>query len=191
MGNAVNVLHTIENPEKFRDIFSLKHVKRPMTDQLKIYIGIKKGADTLDKRYEHIQIGYLTISALGIAILVMIGIMVNQGLNLIAFIGMIIVVVCLALFATLKTTIDDTVLELRFTMGIVRKNFLLKDIKSCQIVKNSWYYGWGMHLTPDGWLYNVSGFDAVKINMKTGKSYIIGTDVPDELAKAIEAAIEP
>ena len=145
----------------------------------------------MDKRYEHIQIGYLTISALSIAILVMIGIMVNKGLNWTAFIGMSIVVVCLDLFATLKTTIDDTVLDLRFSMGIVRKRFLLKDIKSCEIVKNPWYYGWGIHLTPDGWLYNVSGFDAVKINMKTGKSCLIGTDAPDELAKAIESVIEP
>jgi len=38
-------------------------------------------------------------------------------------------------------------------------------------------------------LYNVSGFDAVEIKLRTGKKFRIGTDVPQELEKAIEQAI--
>lgn len=52
------------------------------------------------------------------------------------------------------------------------------------------YYGWGIHLTPHGWLYNVSGSDAVEIRMKTGKKYRIGTDVPEELERAISRSIQ-
>ncbi len=57
-------------------------------------------------------------------------------------------------------------------------------------MKNPWYYGWGIRLTPHGWLYNVSGSYAVEIKTKTGKKYRIGTDVPNELEKAIRQSIE-
>jgi hypothetical protein len=61
-------------------------------------------------------------------------------------------------------------------------------IASYQVVKNPWYYGWGIRLTPHGWLYNVSGSYAVEIKMKTGKKYRIGTNVPNDFEKAICSA---
>jgi hypothetical protein len=54
------------------------------------------------------------------------------------------------------------------------------------VVKNPWYYGWGIHLTPSGWLYNVSGFWAVELQMKNGKKYRIGTDDPEGLVQVIQ-----
>ncbi|GAI51787.1 unnamed protein product [marine sediment metagenome] len=69
------------------------------------------------------------------------------------------------------------------------KRFKLNEIESCQVVKNHWYYGWGIRLTPHGVLYNVSGFDAVEIKLRTGKKFRIGTDVPQELEEAIRQAI--
>jgi len=35
------------------------------------------------------------------------------------------------------------------------------------------------------WIYNISGFDAVEIKMKNGKTYRIGTDEPQKLEQAI------
>jgi len=55
-------------------------------------------------------------------------------------------------------------------------------------VHNHWYYGRGIKLTPHGWLFNVSGFDAVEIQLKNGRKYRIGTDEPDALLAAIESA---
>jgi hypothetical protein len=57
------------------------------------------------------------------------------------------------------------------------------------VVKNPWYYGWGIRLIPGGWLYNVSGFWAVELQMKNGKRYRIGTDDAEGLAKSLEAAL--
>lgn len=116
--------------------------------------------------------------------------MAVYSFNRVAFIVLIILGVCLVLFATLTVVIEEDVLEIRFGPGVIRKKFLLKDIESCQIVKNPWYYGWGIRLTPHGWLYNVSGFYAVEIKIKTGKKYRIGTDVSNELEKAIRQSIE-
>jgi len=140
--------------------------------------------------YHHTQIGYFTIIALAIALLFSALLMAVIGFNWITFAALIIFSVCLALFATLTVVIVDDVLEIRFGPGIIQKKFSLTEIDSCQVVKNPWYYGWGIRMTPHGWLFNVSGFSAVEIKMKTGKKYRIGTDVPDELEQAIRESMK-
>ena len=142
------------------------------------------------KRYQHTQIGYFIVIALAITLLFIAYLVAVYGFNWIAFTVLIILGVCLVLFATLTVVIEKDVLEIRFGPGVIRKKFPLKDIASCQIVKNPWYYGWGIRLTPHGWRYNVSGSRAVEISMKTGKKYRIGTDVPNDLEKVIQQAIE-
>ena len=137
------------------------------------------------KQYQHTQIGYLVIIALAIGMFFIACLMAVYGFNWIALAVLIILGVCLVLFATLTVVIEDDILEIRFGLGIIRKKFPLKDIESCQVVKNHWYYGWGIRLIPHGWLYNVSGSHAVEIQMKTGKKYRFGTDVPNDLEKAI------
>ena len=62
----------------------------------------------------------------------------------------------------------------------------MSDIRDAKAVKNRWYYGWGIRLSPHGWLFNVSGFDAVELEMANGVKYRIGTDEPDKLLAAIE-----
>jgi len=144
----------------------------------------------MTNHYHHTQIGYLTIIALAIALLFSALLMAVAGIHWIAIVVLAILAICLVLFATLTVTIEGDILEIRFGPAIIRKKFSLKEIETCQVVKNPWYYGWGIRLTPQGWLYNVSGFYAVEIKMNDGKKYRIGTDVPNELEKAIRQAIE-
>ena len=40
-----------------------------------------------------------------------------------------------------------------------------------------------------GWLYNISGYDAVQLNMRNGKVVQIGTDEQAVLLEAIEKAM--
>ena len=42
--------------------------------------------------------------------------------------------------------------------------------------RNSWWYGWGIRLTPHGWMWNISGLDAVELTYRNGKKFRIGTD---------------
>ena len=58
---------------------------------------------------------------------------------------------------------------------------------SAKTVKNHWYCGWGIRwcLRFKMWIYNVSGFDAVEIKLKNGKTYRIGTDEPKKLEQTI------
>jgi len=141
-------------------------------------------------RYHHTQVGYLTIIVFAIALFFITAIMAMNVFSWIAFSVLIILGICLLLFSTLTVIIRDEVLEIRFGPGLIRKKLHLKDIESCQVVRNPWYYGWGIHLTPHGWLYNVSGFSAVEIRLKSGKKYRVGTDVPHELETAIWQAAE-
>jgi len=142
------------------------------------------------KQYEHTQAGYLMITVM-ISVMVLIGItLVNTGFNLTTVIVLIVIGIVLSQFYSLTVTISETHLEVRFGRGLIRKKFRLQDIKSCQAVRNSWYYGWGIRLTPHGWLYNVSGLSALEIELNNGKTYRIGTDVPSELERAIQRVIQ-
>jgi len=144
----------------------------------------------MNKIYKHTQFGYLITILLTIGIILILLLMKIYGFNWIAFIVLVFLILCLLLFSTLTISINNDILEISFGIGLIRKKFLLKDIESCRIVKNPWYYGWGIRLTPYGWLYNVSGFYAVEIVLKTGKRYRIGTNAPNELEKAIQESIE-
>jgi hypothetical protein len=142
------------------------------------------------KQYQHTQVGYLIIVVM-IAAIVSIGLsLANAGTNRVAVAVLIILVAVLILFSSLTVSIMDNTLEVRFGPGIIRKRFNLRDIESCQAVKNSWYFGWGIRLTPYGWLYNVSGFQAVEIKLRRGSKFRIGTDVPQELESAIREALD-
>lgn len=139
--------------------------------------------------YRHRQIGYLTV-VLVIALCILIAlIMYIEGLNWVALAVLAILAVSLVFFSSLTVVIDQDTLEIRFGAGIVRKRFRLSDIESCGRVRNPWYYGWGIRSIPHGWLFSVSGLDAVEIVMKTGKTYRIGTDEPEALEAAIRRAI--
>jgi hypothetical protein len=77
----------------------------------------------------------------------------------------IILLVCLVLFYRLRITIDGETLCASFGIGIICKKVRLADIVGCEPIRIRWWYGWGIHLTPWGWLYNVSGLDAVAITL--------------------------
>jgi hypothetical protein len=74
---------------------------------------------------------------------------------------------------------------LRFGIGVIRRRFPIAAIESARTVRNPWYCGWGIHRIRNGWLFNVSGFDAVELGMADGRRYRIGTDEPDRLRHEI------
>ena len=63
--------------------------------------------------------------------------------------------------------------------------YYFKDIVSADVVRNPIIYGWGMHMIPRGWVYNVSGRSAVEVNLKDGTRLRLGTDEPEALVRAI------
>lgn len=141
------------------------------------------------EHYRHTQVGYLIIAVMAAVMVLIAIVLANAGINWIAIAVLVIIAVALVLFSSLTVVIWEEELEVRFGPGPIRKRFKLNEIESCQVVKNPWYYGWGIRLTPHGMLFRVSGFYAVEIKLRTGKKFRIGTDVPQELERAIQQVI--
>lgn len=135
------------------------------------------------EKYFHTQIGWVVLVAVGAAIFLILYLLIILELHWIGLVVIVILGVSLVLFSTLTVVGDEHSLEVRFGPGLIRKKFLFEDIVSFQEVKNPWYWGWGIRLTPHGWLFNVSGFHALEIQMRNGKRYRIGTDDPTGLAE--------
>ncbi len=79
-------------------------------------------------------------------------------------------------------------LGISYGIGLFRKTFSLSELRRAKRTKTSWLNGWGIHLTNRGWLYNISGFDAVELEFANKKRVQIGTDDPEGLLRAIEEA---
>jgi len=147
------------------------------------------------ERNRHTQIGYVILAsmALGLIPCLVIGLLMAFGAGRM---GPAVPVLCVAgvllvamlLFSSLTVVVRQGTVEISFGPGVVRKNVRLDDFVSVRAVRNKWYYGWGIRLIPHGWLYNVSGLDAVELVRKNGRVLRIGTDEPAKLDRAIRDA---
>ena len=139
--------------------------------------------------YKHTQVGYLLIAALGTATLLIGYLMLVTRFNPGTLLVLGLMIFFLALFATLTTRVNRQDLNIRFGIGLIQKRFVLQDVEEYRVVKNPWYYAWGIHAIPGGWIFNVSGWDAVELRMKSGGRYRIGTNDPQGLMNAIETSL--
>ena len=146
------------------------------------------------EKYRHTQIGYLILFSLFAVSLMFGAILIEAKTNLppVVYIEMVLILLILISFVPLTVTIDGEYLRIKFGYGIYRKRFLLSEIASVKTVKNHWYYGWGIRIWfwPYMVIYNVSGFDAVEIDLKNRKRFRIGTDEPKKLERAVSQAIK-
>jgi hypothetical protein len=142
-------------------------------------------------QYEHTQIGHVAIWPLLVpAILFALGAMSqrppDQGIS---FLISLVFLITIALFYKLTITIENDILHASFGIGIIRKTARLTEIVGCAPFRIRWWYGWGIHLTPYGWLYNVSGLDALAITLRNGRKFALGTEHPHELSAAIRSLL--
>ena len=144
----------------------------------------------MNSAYRHTQIGYLMIACFGsavagIAVAFAFGSAPNLGLG----VALAILGPCLFLFPTLTADVRGDRLKCFFGFGLIRREIPLRDVQAVSVVRNSWTYGWGLRLIPGGWLWNVSGLDAVELKLRDGRLFRIGTDEPERLRVAISNAL--
>ena len=141
-------------------------------------------------RYAHTQIGYLTISVgLGAAIFVAVTRLVYASDRtgfLISAIIEVVLLLCAIVFSKMTIKIDGETLMACFVLDLICKKVPLAKIAGCEPIRIRWWHGWGIHLTPYGWLYNVSGLNAVTITLRDGRKFALGTDDPNGLVEAIQ-----
>lgn len=139
--------------------------------------------------YRHTQMGWVVAVVLLVALLgTSLAVMAADGsFSAIAPLALLLVVA--ALFVSLTTEVDEEALRLRFGIGLVRRTIRLADIASWRRVRNPWYYGWGVRNYGRGLLYNVAGFDAVEVHLRSGFQLRVGTNDPDGLCAALAARL--
>jgi hypothetical protein len=138
--------------------------------------------------YRHRQSSrLLPAAALVMAIAVVIAALSGQRLAVFVPLaaGALVLALVTLCFSSLTVEVGADDLVWFFGRGIWRKRIARADIASAAAVRNPWSYGFGIHRTPRGWLYNVGGLDAVEIALASGRTLRIGSDEPDVLAQAL------
>jgi len=144
-------------------------------------------SDTFGGSYKHTQRGTLIlIVLLGVAALFII-----LGLTMLKsfWFSAPILLACAWLFHSLTIEITDRELRWRFGSGLIRNRVPLTEIVSAEPMRTG--LSWGIHWSPrTGWLYNVSGFDAVAVTLRSGKRFTLGTDEPQALVARLAEVIQ-
>ena len=94
-------------------------------------------------------------------------------------------IICLLAFYRLTIIVSDSRVGFSMGTGLIKKHYPIEEIESCRPVSNPAFYGIGIHWTPDGWLYNVSGRKAIELTFNNRKKIRVGTDRPEEIASII------
>jgi hypothetical protein len=95
----------------------------------------------------------------------------------------------LLLFGWLTVEVDERRVHLCFGVGAFRRTVPVGDIRGCDRVRTRLHWGWGIRWTPAGWLYNVAGREAVRLELVRERPLIIGSNDADALKAAIDAQI--
>ncbi len=129
--------------------------------------------------YKHTQRGNLILIVMGFLSVAFIIVGFTVARSVLAVVPLLLL--CGWLFYSLTIEIGDGELRWRFGPGLIRNRIPLQEIASATPVRTSALEGWGIHFSRFGWLYNVSGCDAVAITLKNGKKFALGTDEPQTL----------
>jgi hypothetical protein len=143
--------------------------------------------DLMNMHYRHTQVGWVMLVAVAAAIALGWGALPPEA-AVAARIPLLLIVALLLLgFGTLTVEVSEDAIRLWFGIGLIRKRIPLREVRSWREFRNPWYTGWGIRMGPGGVVWNVSGFDAVQLELG-GKRFRIGTDEPAELVAAITRA---
>ncbi len=140
--------------------------------------------------YRHTQTGRLVLGLFATVAIVVIGLALVFSLPLGAPLVSLAVFGALAYtFGRLTVVVGPDAVRVWFGPGWIRRTIPLSEIRAVRPVRNRWWYGWGIRRIPGGWMFNVSGLEAVELDLTTGGHFTIGTDEPEALAAAISEAM--
>jgi hypothetical protein len=88
-------------------------------------------------------------------------------------------------FSSITTTVTPEAITAAFRWGAPRRVIPRGQVINAEVVRNKWWYGWGLRWIPGGTMYNVWGLDAVHLELDSKRDFRIGTDDPQGLATAI------
>lgn len=142
----------------------------------------------MDRDYQRTQVGRITLTAGGasMAAVALWSLCIASAAPLAI---LVVPALLVALFSTLTVTVSGAGVDVAFGPGLIRRRIPLARIRSVRAVRNAWYYGWGIRMTPHGWLWSVSGLGGVELEFTDGRRFRIGSDEPESLAAAVDGAL--
>jgi hypothetical protein len=134
--------------------------------------------------YRHTQVSHATVGGMGFALAAAIlwSFRVPEPVPIATA---VVAGFVLLLFSTLTVIVRDGVMDVFFGPRLIRRRIPLRRIREVRVVRTPWYYGWGMRLTPSGWLWNVSGLQGVEVRFDDGHRFRVGSDDANRLAEAL------
>jgi len=93
------------------------------------------------------------------------------------------------LFFSLTIVIDEQKLRWYYGFGIISKDVELSQIVETSAYKTKWYQGIGIRMLSDGWLYNASVGQAIKITLADRKNIYLGCKNVDALQQALKVKV--
>jgi hypothetical protein len=143
--------------------------------------------------YRHTQIGYPVLAGMVLGTLSQVRAILRderagRPRSRLYVPGLLAFAALMLAFSRLTVVVDETRVSVGFGCGLARRRFALRAIEGASVVKTPWLAGWGIRLTPKGWLYNAWGRGAVQLRFAGGRRFTIGSDEPEALLAAIELA---
>ena len=142
-----------------------------------------------DYVYRERQIGWLILVAVGLACAFVFGLAWwREPSQLRGPLGWLAVAMALVAIGMGSLTIEVGGGELRWRFGWLGwpgGRIPLADIARVEPCQTRWHEGWGIRITRDGMLYNVSGFDAVQVTRRDGRRFRLGCTDPAAVVRVL------
>jgi hypothetical protein len=140
--------------------------------------------------YRHHQVSWwgLGVVAVVCALIVVATVAAGAGDELSAWFWVVVLAAAAVVMvdaSRLTVEVDEHAVHVAFRFGWPRRTIRREEIVAVAPVRVRWYHGWGIRKVRNGWMYNVSGFDAIELSLVDGASFWIGTDDPDGLLAAL------
>jgi hypothetical protein len=118
----------------------------------------------------------------------------QAGAKPLTFIPFLIIIslfsIVILLFYRMRVIVWNNKILLSFGVGLIWKAIEIANVESIEVVKNPFYFGWGIRMIPKGTMYNISGTRAIELHFKdTNRIVRIGSKNPEQLKREIEARL--
>jgi hypothetical protein len=92
-------------------------------------------------------------------------------------------------FSSMTVGVDDQSFYFYFGPKLFRKVIALREIQSIETASSTAFEGWGIRVTGEGMLYNATGFKVIRLHLRSGKAFRVGTEEPEHLVEVTRAAM--
>jgi hypothetical protein len=136
-------------------------------------------------RFRQVGVAIIMLVAAVEAVVLTIGLL--AGNMVVAILVVLVAGPIIAVFHAITIEVSVDHVRCFFGVGVPRRTIPVERIRGVRAVRTRVLDGWGIRLVRGGWLWNVSGFDAVELTLDDGRVFQMGTDRPAEVVEAIEA----